>query len=498
MKAVIAVPPVEDLYFTPRRASALGAVSLKRELEDTGIQSRIFNFSSSGLSKVIDLPEELSYLGEFFIQGESGPLSWFRNYRIYGTDYSKAAETIISEKPDILFISSFAWAYAESSLKLAEAVHSLSPETRIVTGGHGPTSLPDYFIKKPVFTLTSAGEIEGNAALLLEKLKLKEIFVDFRKFDKIAAPPPVSSIIEMSRKTKLISVILSRGCPLKCSFCSNYITHGRRFRTAGTTEWENEIFAELKNIHPESKIRINIEDDNILFRKNDFFSFLSSIRDFRPEVSFTAENGMDYNLLEKEDIDFLKDTGFEYINLSLGILSEYGRKKENRNGDPYKLSELVKYAHKIKLPVTVHFIAGLKEDSPDDIIRTLKFLDELPSQTGISPFYPVPGLPGFSDSELFLSSFPGLAAGSSLYPWNNTLSTKQLITFFRTARWSNFKKKIESGNKLKYRPEEIELYNKIKKTGILHTIVKRKKSKMIIPVKNIEHELFREFVIAAG
>ncbi|MCK5735715.1 MAG: hypothetical protein KAH21_04515, partial [Spirochaetaceae bacterium] len=147
----------------------------------------------------------------------------------------------------------------------------------------------------------------------------------------------------------------------------------------------------------------------------------------------------------------------------------------------------------VDLPVTTHFICGLAGDSTGDIIKTLRFLDRLPTQTGISNFYPVPGLEGFTDKDLFLNAAPGLALGSSVYPWTAALSSKQMITAFRLARWSNFRKRIE---KIPGSEIEEELYKTVISIRRLHTIIKigkKGRDKKIIPVPNLDELMVKDF-----
>jgi len=503
-KAVVAVPPVVDFYFTPHRASALGARSLTRELERTGWNTVLLNFPLRGKAQTVPLPGELEYLKPFIIPDETGPLSWFTAYHRFGPSFSLSADMISRENPEVLFISSFAWAYAREALQLAETTALLLPELPIIIGGHGPTALPDYFLNavhplypdKPLFSRVIAGEIEGFGELLFPGNQ-KERYLDFRESDLMPEPEPIAgeSISRAGRRS--ISITLTRGCPLKCRFCSNHICHGRRFRSSARETWEKEVAGVVNNGKGEqSPFHLNIEDDNILFLKNDFFSFLDSMKTRYPDISFSAENGLDYMRLDLQDISRLENLGFTHLNLSLAVLSPELRKKEKRDGDPEKLERLLQRCREKDLSVTTHFICGLDGDSSEDILRTLKFLDNLPSQTGISNFYPVPGLEGFTDKSLFLKSFPGLARGSSVYPWTKALSSMQMLTAFRLARWSNFRKKMERDSSIMVTGPEEELYRTILKTRRLHTIRRRGKgrtNRAVVPLPRLDDEMVRGF-----
>jgi len=284
LKAVVAVPPVRDFYFTPHRASALGARSLVRELERTGWDTTLLNLPLVGKSRTVSLPGELGYLKPFVLKNETGPLSWFTTYHHFGPSFADAAEMIAGEKPDALFLSSFAWAYAGEALELAGAAARRMPGLPIIIGGHGPTSLPDYFLNtphpvhtgRPLFSRVIAGEIEGYGELLTP-MTSGERYLDFRGSDRTGELHPIAgeSIRRAGRRS--ISIILTRGCPLKCRFCSNHICHGHRFRSSPPEQWEKEVIRAVENdTGTAGCFHLNIEDDNILFLKEDFFRFLET------------------------------------------------------------------------------------------------------------------------------------------------------------------------------------------------------------------------------
>lgn len=490
MKAVIAIPSVIDFYFTPRRAAALGALVLDRELMELGWDTEILNFPILKQPHNLPLPAELNYLQKYIIPGEKGPVSWFRRYQRFGLDSQAAARQISLGYPDLVCISSFAWGYAEEARDLAVAIARELPQVPIIIGGHAPSALPEYFVNlrhpvfpnKPLFSLVAAGEIEGFASELINALSGSRQFLDFRRKSSENTLRPIAGESLSLGARRSVSAIFTRGCPRQCRFCSNHICHGREFRVSAPESWAISV---TEAMGESAAINLNIEDDNILYRKKDFFRFLNSLKTRLPNMSFMAENGLDYLLLEKADIRRLKELGFNRLNLSLAVLSRETGVGESRESDPEKLSLLIREASEQDLPVTTHFISGLSGDSAEDIVTTLLFLDKLPTEIGISNFYPVPGLPGFSDPIQFLGRPPRLTLGSSVYPWTGSLSTAQMITAFRLARWSNYRK--EQG------PAD-ELSLALVGGGRLRTMVGKGKEPKLIPVPYLDNDMVERFI----
>ena len=161
-----------------------------------------------------------------------------------------------------------------------------------------------------------------------------------------------------------------------------------------------------------------------------------------PEAGFSAENGLDYTLISREELSKLINIGFRSFNFSMASCSPELLEAENRSIDRARLEELLEEVSSHSLTSTTYFICGFKGETRETVLNNLVYLHRLPTLTGISMFYPVPGLPGFG-TDLMSGFSPRLCAGSSAYPWNESLNTASMITAFRLARLSNMLKTSE-------------------------------------------------------
>lgn len=494
MKAVIASPPIKDFYFTPSRASALGAESLRKVLQQNGIESVLFNFPVYKKKPAAqDLPSELSYLNEFIIPGEHGPLSFFSSYHRFGPSAKDCARIIAAESPQIVFITCFAWAYAAETLELTAAVKELLPEVQTAVGGAGVSVNPAWFKAAPEIDNVITGEAETAVPVFLEnKLSMKTTTA--KKAEQGAAVGFYwrETGLSTAKNTRYISAILSRGCPKACRFCSNHLVHGRKFRKAAF----KDVVSGLNEIPNNHNIHFNFEDDNLLIDRDYFLSIVNAVKTRFPHASFSAENGLDYTLMDSNLVKMLISSGFRSFNFSMASSNIRLLEQEKREADLNKLKTIIESAAAAGAGSTTYFICGLEGDTPSSTIDNLKQLHSMSSLTGISMFYPVPGLPGFSP-EMLAARPPRVSAGSSAYPWTKSLTTKQLITAFRLARFSNLIKTIEGripsiSDKRPQSPDIDRLINLTRKTGRLHTLVNHR----VVEVNSQDPDLVSAFLAA--
>ena len=452
LKILLVQPSLEDFYFTPHRSSSLGMYTLAEVWNTRGHSCQILNCTmEKPFKKQISIPDTLDYLNKYLLMNEEGMqgTSWFRGYYRFGASIESCAEKIAEYNLDVVAVSCFAWSYADFSRKLLvelkEIRYKQANSFLLVAGGPGVTVMPEYFTPFADLVVEGEGEdsikeIEKMAGLVNYPFPGKIINSGF------SGELPFVYNLKNSRFT--VSTIISRGCPKMCSFCANHLVFGRKLRKVPLPDlkkgMDNIISEVLIKADKKEKIKlhINFEDDNILFYKDYFLETLKYTKEKcqknKIDFSFTTENGMDYLLLDNNILDNFKKLNIAQLNLSMASMDNEQLKAENRYGNLNKLEAIIEYSKKLNISVVTYFICGLKGDTPIKIVQTIKYLNHQNTSIGISLYYPVPGLPDWQDKGLFLHKSQSLCRGSSAWPWNNSMSTKELITAFRLARTSNY------------------------------------------------------------
>ena len=433
-KIAIVIPPITDFYYTPHRGAFLGARYVQRILEKRGFTCKLFDFPNKK-SKQTKLPEELNYLKPYIKNNDN---YFFKHYKRFGYSFQKCKEEIKSFSPDAILLSLFAFAYSKEFLDFATYLKKELNSIPLFAGGNGISCFPEYFNKTDLFKAVFTGEIETIEEEAVKAINGKtEGIIQPKRFTEGEELDFILTPTLSTKKTNYYSAILSRGCHKKCSFCSNFIVQGRKFRTVPLKKIERELKKTTL-----TKANINFEDDNILYAKEYLFEVLNIIKKSAPDTTFSFENGIDYTFLEPETVEKLVNLGVKQFNLSIGHISKEILNKNKRPIYIEKLIETLEILKKHNIPAIVYFITGLKDDSFQKTLETIEFLKKLPCLIGISPFYPVPGISGFENREIFAKKSPILTKGSSFYPWNKSLTTEEMVKAFKIARKINLLKKL--------------------------------------------------------
>ena len=306
-------------------------------------------------------------------------------------------------KPDIVAITSFTISMIDVIIA-ARNIRKIVPDAHLCLGGHHPIAFPFEAASLPEFDSIVVGEGEIVFAKLVKAIEEKKSFTeivgiytkesiqkyrnttlkDRRFLNKVKVPPayiddidslPIpnreyikdikyQSVVGVS--SKLATLISSRGCPYKCTFCDVPIkTHRRRDPKLVVDEMEicvsqgyEEIhfYDDLFNITPQRVIDICNEIDK---------RGLKVVWDYRGRV-----NGID-----EESIKRFKKSGGRMISFGIETSSEEGLRVLRKGSKLKQNIEALRLCKKHGIVTIADFILGLPhEKSYDDVLQSIKTL----------------------------------------------------------------------------------------------------------------------------
>lgn len=485
---VLVQPPIQDFYLTKKRTIPYGLASISSGLRQKGFRVEILDALASRKNKRIDYPEPLSYLNSFYDKKDISLFSLFNDYKHFGYSHEYIGTQIKKKKPFIVGISSLFTAYSDQAIETANIIKKFYPDCFIVLGGHHPTCFPESVLCNDSVDFLIRGEGEAAMPELCSTLK-KSPGSDKVCFDKIAGidgvcfknkdqmhisePAWIDNLSKLSlpssdlidadfyqrNRQKSVSIVSSRGCPLKCSYCSVSASSSYgRFRQRPVEDVIKEVTNELET----SDVGfIDFEDENLCFNKKWFLKLFTSIESLLEgrNIEIRAMNGLYPPSLDDEVVSLMKKCGFKTLNLSLGSSSREQLKSFHRPDVRKTYEKALKLAEKHNLECVSYIIAGAPGQTAATSFDDLLYLAQKRTLAGLSIYYPSPGSLDFqlqTKAGLLPESF--LLMRSTALPFDDTTSRTKAVTLLRLARILNFMKALF--DELGKIPEPVEFSNK--------------------------------------
>ncbi|MDM8517854.1 radical SAM protein [Desulfobacterales bacterium HSG16] len=458
-------PPIRDFYLTAKRTIPYGLACVGAGLRENGFSVELFDGLAKKKSKIIDWPEEFSYLDPYYGTADISPFGLFHHFRHFGYSFDHIAIAAKKSGAFIAGISSLFTCYCKEALKTAEAVKKRNPLCKIVMGGHHPTIMYEDVMANPAVDYVIRGEGEESMPELACAIKKGKNFEDvpgivFRNAEKglFVNPPamvtssdrilaPASDLVKNSfytrnkRGTQVVTA--SRGCPMSCSYCcfgKNFPPYRRRSVTSVIEEIENYV-----NNHDAGFI--DFEDENLSMDKKWFTVLLTEIceRFGEKNLELRAMNGLFPPTLDKKIIQLMKKAGFKVLNLSVGSFSKAQLARFNRPDVKKDLDRVLFDAKECGLDAVCYIIVGAPGQSTEKSVDDLLFLAERKVLAGVSVFYPAPGS---ADWDLcgkngLMPETLSMTRSSAVPIAGNSTERRESLTLMRLGRISNFIKFLD-------------------------------------------------------
>lgn len=479
-------PPIRDFYLTAKRTLPYGLACIAAALEAEGFSVAILDALATSKSRVIDWPAEMAHLKPYFGKLDVSPFALFHHFRHYGLDFDVIGRLAAESGAFLVGISSLFTAYSGEALATAEAVKRHHPEAVVVVGGHHATELPEAVLSSRAVDYAVRGEGEvalpALACALRSRTRLDDVPGLVRRVsprpkagdakqsmepkaggeteEALDIPPPavMKTLDEAPRpavhlldldfygrkKRAAVVVTASRGCPLRCSYCSTGARSAVRYRRRSVAS----VLDEIEAYACEREIGfIDFEDENISLDRRWFLEFLAVFvsRFGGRGIELRAMNGLFPPSLDEEVIGAMHGAGFRTLNLSLGSASEEQQRRFGRPDVREAFLAAARAAEACGMASVGYIIAGAPGQDPEESVDDLLFLADTPAIAGVSVFYPAPGSADYAlcSEKGLLPATPSLYRGSAL-PLSDITTRDDAATLLRLGRLLNFLKSIGS------------------------------------------------------
>lgn len=287
--------------------------------------------------------------------------------------------------------------------EVARLVKEWNVNIPVIVGGAHPSSVPDAVLSDRNIDFVVVGEAEETICELISVLEKKrsvrsvkgiayrnargEVIRNaprsfIQNLDSI--PFPARHLFHMgkyfkfnkehalfSKRKPSTTMITSRGCPEKCSFCSVYKVWGRSWRPRSAKNVVDEIQTLVENYGIKE---IHFEDDNLTLWKERIIKICDEIIARGLDITWTTPNGIAVNTLDRDVIKKMRKSGC--YRIFLGIESGCQEVLDNVIGKNISLErtkEVIGLLNDKGIAVTGFFVLGMPGETIEQMEETIRF-----------------------------------------------------------------------------------------------------------------------------
>ena len=296
--------------------------------------------------------------------------------------------------------------------ELAAAIKQKYPAMKIIIGGPYPSALPE-----DVPTLNVDYGIDGEPEVLLNQLlsgkpldEIKGLIYNDDKewhfngkaelpLDLDSIPFPAREVFHcneildrqgisrirkgteiITKKARGVPMVLSRGCPYSCGFCSISLMNSRKWRYRSP---EN-VIAEMLELRDRYNVEeVALLDDHLLGNRARFLKIMDLMIEKKVGLQWSLPNGVRVDYLDREIMQKMKDSGCNSVVIGIQHGSQAMIKIMNTMLDLRKVEQIVKDGTEIGLNMAAFLIVGYPGETREYFMESLRFYRALGRKYGI-------------------------------------------------------------------------------------------------------------------
>jgi anaerobic magnesium-protoporphyrin IX monomethyl ester cyclase len=323
-------------------------------------------------------------------------------------------ESILNFKPDLIGITATTPIF-HKAVSIASSIKQKSDIPVVLGGIHITICREEAFEKHPEFDYAVIGEGEATMLELVTALEngndpTTVAGILFRKNGHAvaAAPRPlIDDLNDLSFPSReliqkndymwvapgrgnvpIATIITKRGCPFRCSFCSQHsmFTRKVRYRSVENVLDELEVIVKVHGID-----HIIILDDTLVIQRERMMKMCEGIHERK--LKFTWEGMARANLVDKELIETMANAGLVRISFGIESGNEDVLKNIEKGVTLDQIRDAYRWAKKAGIETRGSAIIGHPNETRKTAWQTIKFLRSLEhlDQVYINVMVPYPG-----------------------------------------------------------------------------------------------------------
>ncbi len=319
-----------------------------------------------------------------------------RRYKRYGCDEEALRDALRARpSPDAVFLGSGMTYWIDGLSETFRIVAETLPDTPVHLGGIAATLTTDAVSRACSGARVFAGPILAADAGAPAGLSTVGWTPDLRDGFSLLEHPPHGP------------VLLSLGCPLRCTYCASSVLQPRRIRRDPRL-----VFEETALLHARYGVHdFAFYDDALLVdSETSLMPFLEQVIGSRMSLRFHTPNGLHIRYATREIFALMRRAGFQTLRFGLettdpALANHTGRKVSRERAD--QAVQAARGAGFAGHDIGVYVMGGLPGQTPRQMLDDIRFVGSL--DVLVKPVFlsPIPGTPVF---DTYRRTWPGLGA----------------------------------------------------------------------------------------
>jgi radical SAM superfamily enzyme YgiQ (UPF0313 family) len=322
--------------------------------------------------------------------------------------WRKLSDVVTETRPKAVGIS-YLTAMDGIVKKVASLVKSINSDIKVVVGSYHPTFCPEDVLRNSDIDFAVIGEGEVPLLRLIQEIKadtprwemVPSIY--FRDDGQIRSTPPASQLKDLDDLPfpardlvlysdydfyRVHSVITTRGCPYKCSFCSDRrFWSGKMRRRSVESVLEELIF--LKQTYTKIDY-VDFVDGTFTYDRKYLRKLCQAL--IEQELNISWRCTARYDTVDKDMLKLMKKAGCYALYLGLESGSDQVLKDLNKNINVKRIVEIAKVIRSSGIISVTSVLLGSPSETEEDIEETIRIMKQLKTDFfDVHTFIPLAG-----------------------------------------------------------------------------------------------------------